>query len=105
MVPAAARHKSHKFNPFRLKRNQRNRELRDPAKLSHLWEICGADTTERQQQVTDVVDLFRGDQATFLQPRAGELKSDTDIDITHESLIWGWKDLRNWTRDERRQAN
>ena len=76
-------------------RGRDNRERRDPATLQELWDVCGASTAGQRQQVVDVIDRFRGGDATFLRPRSGEITPDTYVDITHESLIRLWKTLRN----------
>jgi hypothetical protein len=76
-------------------RGRDNRERRDPATLQELWDVCGASTSEQRQQVVDVIDRFRGGDATFLRPRSGEITPSTYVDITHESLIRLWKTLRD----------
>jgi len=76
------------------------RERRNPTRLRELWEVCGAETEEERRIVNAVVDHFRHEEATFLTPRGGELKSDTYIDITHESLIREWGTLRRWVAEE-----
>src|SRR6185369_11654534 len=86
-------------------RGRGRRERRDPATLSELWDVCDANTAERQQQVTGVVEHFRGGEATFLAPRDGAIGATTYIDITHESLIRHWRKLRDeWLPDEERLA-
>jgi WD40 repeat protein len=82
-----------------------NRERRDPAQLSELWELCNAVNSERQKRVSDVIELFRQDEATFLAPRDGHLAPDTFIDIVHESLIRNWKKLaEEWLPEQESQA-
>jgi hypothetical protein len=76
-------------------RGRDNRERRDPATLQELWDVCGASTLEQRKQVVDVIDRFRGGDATFLRPRHGEITPGTYVDITHESLIRLWKTLRD----------
>ena len=76
-------------------RGRDNRERRDPATLQQLWDVCGASTPDTRQQVKDVIDRFRGGDATFLRPRSGDVTPDTYVDITHESLIRLWKTLRD----------
>ena len=76
-------------------RGRDNRERRDPATLRELWDVCGATTPEQRQQVVDVLDRFRGGDATFLRPRSGPIEAGTYVDITHESLIRLWKTLRD----------
>jgi PASTA domain len=86
-------------------RGRGNRERREPARLAELWAVCGAETPERQAQVTAVIDHFRRGEATFLTPRDGPIGPDTYIDITHESLIRQWKKLREeWLPEEQLSA-
>jgi WD40 repeat protein/energy-coupling factor transporter ATP-binding protein EcfA2 len=82
-----------------------NRERRDPAVLSELWELCGANSDDTKQRVKAIIDVFRKGEATFLAPREGDLKAETYIDIAHESLIRNWKILKQrWLPDEEKQA-
>jgi hypothetical protein len=80
-------------------------ERRDPATIAELYELCGANTAEQQAQVRAVVDRFRLGEATFLTPRQGDLLPDTYIDITHESVMWQWRKLRDeWIAAEEKAA-
>jgi len=82
-----------------------NRERRDPALLSELWELCNARSAQDRQRANNIIDVFRQGQATFLAPREGELKPETFIDIAHESLIRNWNILaQQWLPDEEKQA-
>jgi WD40 repeat protein len=86
-------------------RGRGRRERRDPATLSELWAVCEANTQARQDQVTAVVERFRGGEATFLAPRDGAIGANTYVDITHESLIRQWRKLRDeWLPEEERSA-
>lgn len=76
------------------------RERRDPAHLEELWAACGAEADADRVQVNDVVQLFRQAGVSFLSPRDGDLRPDTVIDITHESLIRQWKRLKEWAESE-----
>ena len=87
-------------------RGRSQRERRDPTRLKDLWAVCGAETPEQRRAVTDVIDLFRIGEATFLTPRRGDLNADIYIDITHESLIKKWKLLATeWFPAEQKQAS
>lgn len=82
-----------------------NRERRDPAHLSELWELCTAVSPEKRQRVNEVIDVFRQGEGTFLAPREGELRAETYIDIAHESLIRHWRLLaETWLPEEEKQA-
>ena len=86
-------------------RGRSSRERRDPATVAELWAVCGAVTAEERKQVTEVIDRFRGSDATFLRPLTGDLEPTTYVDITHESLIRLWKKLRDkWLPDEQLSA-
>jgi WD40 repeat protein len=76
------------------------RERRNPTQLAELSEACGAATEEERRSINAVIDHFRRDEATFLTPRDGDLKPETYIDITHESLIREWSTLRRWVAEE-----
>lgn len=87
-------------------RSRGTRERRDPARLSELWDLCGAASKEQRRRVNDILEVFRGRGATFLTPRDVKLASDIYIDITHESLIRNWKVLaEKWFPEEETQAN
>jgi energy-coupling factor transporter ATP-binding protein EcfA2 len=74
-----------------------NREIRRPTRLRELCEIAEAS----DEEVSAVVDVFRGEGRSFLMPPAGvRLDLDTVIDISHESLIRNWQRLKDWVRDE-----
>jgi len=82
-----------------------NRERRDPAQLKELWALCGAHTDSERHAVNVVIDALRHGEATFLSPRFGPLSAETDIDITHESLIRLWRRLRDeWLPEEQKAA-
>ena len=82
-----------------------NREHRDPAPLSELWDLCNAVSEERRLRVNAIIDVFRQGEATFLTPRKGELRPNTYIDIAHERLIPSWKVLaEQWLPEEEKQA-
>ena len=78
-----------------------NRGIRRPMALSELHEICGGE----EDHLREVVDSFRRTGCTFLMP-AGELTITlkTIIDISHESLMRAWRNLRNWVDEEAQSA-
>jgi hypothetical protein len=74
-----------------------NREIRRPTPLAELCAVCEA----TEDEVIVVIDLFRHEGRSFLMPPAGnELRSETVIDISHESLIRNWKRLQAWVDEE-----
>lgn len=86
-------------------RGPSNRERRDPAKLKELWDLCGAAGDADRQKVTDTVEALRAPGTTFLSPRKGRLTAETDIDITHESLIRLWAKIRDEWLPQEQQAS
>lgn len=78
-----------------------NREIRRPVALNEICAIVGASDAE----VVTVVETFRKPSRSFLMPAADRpLKSDSMIDISHESLIRAWVRLREWVEEESRSA-
>jgi hypothetical protein len=78
-----------------------NREIRRPTRLDALCDIAAAS----MQEVTSVIDVFRGGGRSFLMPPAGvELQPETVIDISHESLIRNWQRLKDWVNEEAQSA-
>ncbi len=78
-----------------------NREIRRPTSLQLICEV----TEAKEEEVIEVIDIFRQEGRSFLMPPiTQELKSDTLIDISHESLIRNWDHLRQWVREEAESA-
>lgn len=74
-----------------------NRGIRRPTSVAELARI--AETTP--DEVIKIVEIFRKKGRTFLTPPPGvELKDDTFIDISHESLMRVWDKLKTWVEDE-----
>jgi tetratricopeptide (TPR) repeat protein len=74
-----------------------NREARRPTTVGMLLQIIDAPMTD----IIRVVDEFRAPSRSFLMPaHTVALNTDTVIDISHESLIRGWKRLRQWVEEE-----
>jgi len=80
--------------------NTGKRDTRRPTKLGEVAAIAGVSA----EAVAEVVEHFRGGDRNFLAPAAGPLGPDTDLDISHESLIRQWVKLDGWARDEARSA-
>jgi len=78
--------------------------LRRPRKLGHLYEIAGATTAESRKQVDAIIGAFADRRNSFLMLSTRELSADTVVDITHESVIRKWKQLKTWVREEGRSA-
>ncbi|MGE0077204.1 MAG: hypothetical protein AB7S48_05010 [Bacteroidales bacterium] len=74
-----------------------NRGIRRPTSVDELARIAETSPLE----VIKIVEIFRKKGRTFLTPPPGvELKDDTFIDISHESLMRVWDKLKTWVEDE-----
>jgi len=73
------------------------REVRNPASLERILAVTGASDEAAQAQVRRVIDRFsdKKDSLLVLSP-AGDLKPETVVDISHESLIRRWTTLKGW---------
>ncbi len=78
-----------------------NRGIRRPTRLSQLEAIAGADRVT----MTTVLDAYRRSGVTFVMPGIEhDLRDQTVLDLSHESLMRGWQRLRNWVEDEAQSA-
>jgi tetratricopeptide (TPR) repeat protein len=74
-----------------------NREIRRPTQFGELRAVAAAGPAE----VTRMIDLFRNPDRSFLTPPYGTpLTDDSFVDISHESLIRKWGELRRWVNEE-----
>ena len=77
------------------------RGVRRPTSVGELATVCEAP----QQDVIQVLELFRRPGRSFLMPPADvPLKSESVVDISHESLMRRWDRLVAWTEQERISA-
>ena len=68
-------------------------------------KLCERLQVQDETELRRVVDEFRSDGRSFIMPPPKEeLKPNSLIDISHESLIRKWPRLQEWTRDEARAA-
>jgi len=82
-------------------RDDSGRSTRRPTQLSEICQI--AQTGE--DEIISIIDRFRAHNFSFLLPLPKvRLKSDTIIDITHESIMRKWTRLREWIDDEIKSA-
>lgn len=78
-----------------------NRGTRRPTRLAEICEITDA----REQDVIAIINEFRAEGNSFLLPAIHVLlKSDTVIDISHESIMRIWKRLVEWVGEETESA-
>lgn len=74
-----------------------NREARRPACIREIAARTGASLGE----ILTVIEVFRRPGRSFLtSPAGGTLAADSDIDISHESLIRCWRTLKGWVDEE-----
>ncbi len=77
------------------------RGIRRPTPFDTLCTLTDASAEE----LTDVLNVFRKPSRSFIMPPYGEpLRSDSMIDISHESLMRGWLRLKQWADEEAHSA-
>jgi len=78
-----------------------NRGIRRPTRLGDLCDIVGVEP----ELLKGVIERFRKPGRTFLMPPVEvSLDADTVIDISHESLMRVWVNLRRWVETESQSA-
>jgi tetratricopeptide (TPR) repeat protein/energy-coupling factor transporter ATP-binding protein EcfA2 len=78
-----------------------NREARRPTTIGKLALVVDAPV----EDIIRVVEDFRTPGRSFLTPTHGRpLNAETVIDISHESLIRGWRRMRQWAEEEAESA-
>ncbi|MCP4951594.1 MAG: hypothetical protein GY922_07065, partial [Proteobacteria bacterium] len=78
-----------------------NRGIRRPTRLADLCDIVGVEP----ELLKGVIERFRKPGRTFLMPPVEvSLDVDTVIDISHESLMRVWVNLRQWVETESQSA-
>ena len=78
-----------------------NRGFRRPTKLEKVGAVAGATFDE----VGAVVEEFRQQGKSFLMPPPHEtLTPNTVLDISHESLMRIWEQLKGWVEEEAQDA-
>ena len=81
-------------------------EVRRPLEFEQLCAICGgAGNPQALADVTQVVERYRRADTAFLVPGAEvPLAANPVVDISHESLIRQWRQLRGWVAAEAEAA-
>jgi len=111
MVEALSRHADEVYNSLENDRAREISELmfrrlayqttRHPTQLN---EICGI-AEASFEEVAAVANEFRKPHQAFLMPPIYvELKEETVLDISHESLMRNWVRLKNWLDEEAESA-
>jgi hypothetical protein len=87
--------------------DRRGRAIRRPLPFADIVAVVGA----HQDSVIRVVDAFRAPDCCFLMPPAGQpLNDKTPVDISHESLLRGWRKMmgahagEGWLAEEDRDG-
>jgi energy-coupling factor transporter ATP-binding protein EcfA2 len=70
--------------------NAEGSAIRRPQTLAELVAVTGTD----EQTLKGIIDRFREEGVSFLRPYgSGEIKPETEIDISHEALIRCWQKI------------
>ena len=78
-----------------------NREARRPTTVGKLAQVVDVPIAD----IVRVLDQFRAPGRSFLMPaQSVALNPDSVIDISHESLIRGWRRMRQWVEEEAESA-
>jgi hypothetical protein len=84
------------------------RAIRRPARLARLFEVLGIDgeTQEpaREAARRAILAFLQPDENLLVSSTGDRLTPDSVIDISHESLIHGWRSLKSWLDKESRSA-
>lgn len=82
-------------------KKQQDKGMRRPTRLDLIAEIAEA----HEQEVIKVVEHFRRPGRSFLMPAATiPLRSDSLVELSHESLMRIWNRLDNWVEEEYESA-
>ena len=75
-------------------------EGRGTRRNTTLQELCDI-TNASFETVVTILDQFRKPSCSFIMPSSKvELSANTEIDISHESLMRGWNQLDKWVSEE-----
>jgi energy-coupling factor transporter ATP-binding protein EcfA2 len=78
-----------------------NKAIRRPVRLGELIKI----TQEPEEGVRELIEVFRKPGRSFLMPPSADpLELETVIDISHESLLRMWQQVRVWSLEEAESA-
>ncbi len=101
LTPAQQRAAAIVFRALTQSEGTGGRDVRRPTKLKDLAAVAEVQPAD----LVPVIEAFRAPGRHFLTPPPPvPLEPDTDIDITHESLIRQWATLRRWVREEYQSA-
>lgn len=78
-------------------RSDDGRELRKPERISTIAALTGC----AEHEIIGVAEVFRSPEYSFLTPsKEVPLNSESILDLTHESIIRLWGNLRKWIDEE-----
>ena len=78
-------------------RSDDGRELRKPERISTIAVLTG----RAEQEIIGVAEVFRSPEYSFLTPsKEVPLNGESILDLTHESIIRLWGNLRKWMDEE-----
>jgi hypothetical protein len=81
------------------------RDVRRPARIERIYEVTGAADDASRRAVDAVVAAFSAREHSLLVCTGGPgVRSESVVDISHESLIRGWALLAGWVKDESKNA-
>jgi len=84
-----------------LTMSEKGRVVRRPTRWERLLDVTGARDEASRALVRDVVLTFADSSNSLLLVSTGsELRPDSVVDISHESLIRNWTRLRDWQINE-----
>lgn len=80
-----------------------------PPRVKNLVALCGGDTenlkSPSNQPLLEFLQFYRERNVHILRPaEPEELKLTTQIDISHEAVIWRWSRLKRWVAQEAEDA-
>ncbi len=88
----------------RLTKMERRREIRRPARLDGIFRVVGATDANSQSIVMRVIEEFARTENSLLFITPADNLNDRTVDISHESLIRKWTQLKQWVKDEAESA-
>jgi WD40 repeat protein len=78
-------------------KSEQHEGFRRQASIGYIARIAQCNVDD----VASVVEVFRKPGRAFISPHAAvSLKSDSQIELSHESLIWIWERLKKWVDEE-----
>jgi tetratricopeptide (TPR) repeat protein/energy-coupling factor transporter ATP-binding protein EcfA2 len=81
-----------------------SREIRVPTELHEICSVVGGIGAD-EKEVLSVIDVFRREGRSFLMLTSGTGPDEKAlVDISHESLIRNWDQLKKWVHEEARSA-